>query len=103
MPRAEASPRASNAISGEHAPRHEIHCVRAGLTEGQIAQYDLPTRPEKRGGARAVDLDALRPEDLRNLVRACIEQHIDDDLLRRAQAAEESERETLSDFLRQVA
>jgi hypothetical protein len=76
---------------------------RVALTEEQIAQFELPTRPTKREGNRhadrfegdSVELDALPPDELRELVRACIERHINDHELSVLRAAEESERELL--------
>ena len=40
-------------------------------------------------------MDAILPDRLRDLVRECIEFHIDQDLLRRVRDTEEAERETL--------
>jgi len=76
-----------------------IHFERVAITPGQIAEYELPTRPTKttshgRGLHRgeSVEVDALDPDDLRGLVRDRIAQHVDRDLLRAHKAAEESER-----------
>jgi len=76
---------------------------RIALTEEQIAQHSLPTRPTKREGNRhaknfkgdSVELDALPPETLRELVRDCIEQHISQQQLDILRASEESERDYL--------
>jgi hypothetical protein len=54
---------------------------RIALTEAQIAEYRLPTRPTKRQGnthalrfeGDSVELDALPSATLRDLVRDCIE------------------------------
>jgi hypothetical protein len=54
------------------------------LTEQQIAEFNLPTRPTKREGNRhaygfagdSVELDALPPHVLRDMVRDVIERHI---------------------------
>jgi hypothetical protein len=83
---------------------------RVALTEEQIEEFDLPTRPTKREGNRhadhfegdSVELDALPPEELRNLVCACIEQHISADELAVLRAAEESERELLTAWAERV-
>jgi hypothetical protein len=46
-------------------------------TEDQIDEYDLPTRPEKTDASReAVELDALPPEVLRQLINDAIERHV---------------------------
>jgi hypothetical protein len=76
---------------------------RVALTERQIAQHQLPTRPTKRDGnthansfeGDSVELDALPSSELRELVRECIERHIDQTALETLRAAEESEREIL--------
>jgi hypothetical protein len=76
---------------------------RVALTEKQIAQYQLPTRPTKRNGnnhaadftGRSVELDALSPRVLRDLARKVIERHISPTRTRILRAAEDSEREVL--------
>ena len=76
---------------------------RIALTEKQIKRYRLPTRPTKRNGnahaagfvGRSVELDALPPGVLRNLVRKAIEQHISPAQTLGLRAAEESERKLL--------
>lgn len=84
----------------EFAPAADIRCTRASVTQEQIVEYDLPTRPPKRSGdPPAVDLDAIPPADLRGIVRRCIEGHVDPDLLQRTRAAEATERESLRDLL----
>ncbi len=76
---------------------------RVALTEEQIAEFSLPTRPTKRKGNRhaagfegnSTELDALPASELRNLVRECIERHITSNELATLRAAEESEREVI--------
>jgi len=76
---------------------------RVALTKEQIEEFNLPTRPTKREGNRhakgfdgdSVELDALPPHVLRDMVRETIEQHISPSDLRALRAAEESERELL--------
>jgi hypothetical protein len=73
------------------------------LTEEQIEEFDLPTRPTKREGNRhaksfagdSVELDALPAAELRQMVCECIERHITPVQLDVLRAAEESERELL--------
>jgi hypothetical protein len=64
--------------------------------------WNLPTRPTKMTDSRAkkfvgtsVELDAIPAARLRELVRGCIERHIDKEQLAILRAAEASERETL--------
>jgi hypothetical protein len=76
---------------------------RVALTEDHIAEFNLPTRPTKRDGNRhakkfegeSVELDALPPNILRDMVREVIEQHITPRALEVLRAAEESERDIL--------
>ena len=73
---------------------------RIALTEEQIEEFDLPTRPTKRQGnthaasfeGDSVELDALPPHELRSMVRDCIERHISERELEGLRAAKESER-----------
>jgi hypothetical protein len=76
---------------------------RIALTTAQIAEYRLPTRPTKRDGNKhaltfegdSVELDALPSAILRDLVRGCIERHINPTELEVLREAEESERSIL--------
>jgi hypothetical protein len=84
---------------------------RAAVTEDQIALFCLPTRPTKVEGNRhangwekpSVELDAFRSSDLRDLVRVCIEQHLDQDDLRHLRMVEVEERQQLQIFGQQIA
>jgi hypothetical protein len=79
---------------------------RVALTEKQIKRYRLPTRPTKLDGnrhaagfvGRSVELDALPPHVLRNLVRETIERHISSAATAALRIAEDSERELLLAF-----
>jgi hypothetical protein len=76
---------------------------RVALTEEHITEFNLPTRPTKREGNRhangfdgdSVELDALPPRVLRDMVRETIEQHISPAMVASLRAAEDSERELL--------
>jgi hypothetical protein len=76
---------------------------RVALTEAHIREHRLPTRPTKRAGnshanrflGDSVELDALPPRVLRELVRNCIEQHISAGQLKTLRAADDSERQLL--------
>jgi hypothetical protein len=72
------------------APRVELHVHDLAVTKPQIVGWDLPSRPMKTGkgthggakfakehGDRAVELDAIRPDRLRQLVSDAIEGHAD--------------------------
>ena len=79
------------------------HVERVALTESQIRLYKLPTRPTKRNGnshatgfvGQSVELDALQPRVLRDMVREVIERHISPEQTLALREAEDSERELL--------
>ncbi|MGI4944834.1 MAG: hypothetical protein ACRYHQ_30475 [Janthinobacterium lividum] len=84
------------------APRADIHFERIAVTPTQIQAWGLPTRPTKQTDSRAkgfgavsVELDAIEPDDLRDLVRRHIERHLPASELRVLQTAEASERQIL--------
>lgn len=68
-----------------YAPKAIIHFQRVAITAEQIRLYRLPTRPTKREGnshaknfrGESVELDALPVDVLLDLMRSCIEHHID--------------------------
>jgi hypothetical protein len=73
------------------------------VTEEQILDWDLPTREPKRKSAAnkkweydfACELDAIPPDQLRELVESFINQHLPQDKLRILKVAEKSEREII--------
>jgi hypothetical protein len=86
----------------EMAPEAEIHFQRAAVTPEQISQWNLPTRPTKSSDSRSkgfgdisVELDAITPEDLRELVQIVIEQHLPKRQFEILKVAEASEREII--------
>ena len=86
----------------------DIHFIRAAVTPEQIAQLELPTRETKKtdprskgwGDQPSVELDAVPAPTLRALVRACIEEHLDQQALDLTRVIEKSERESLAEFRR---
>jgi len=68
----------------EMAPDAQISFERVAVTEDQIRRWNLPTRPTTQSDTRArrfksersVELDAIPPNDLRDLVREVIEYHM---------------------------
>jgi hypothetical protein len=87
-----------------YAPDADVTFERIAVTREQIKHYQLPTRPTKLEGnahaknfrGRSVEVDALPPRTLQELVRGVIEQHIDQRQLRITKIAEQSEREYLN-------
>ena len=86
----------------ELAPWAEIHFEKIAVTTEQIETLGLPTRPTKKSDTRSktfvgesVEVDAIPPSTLREMVRDCIEHHIDHQRLAVLQEVERSERELL--------
>jgi hypothetical protein len=91
----------------ELAPDAEIYFERIAVTEEQINEWDLPTRPTKKSdtrskgfGAISVELDAIEPNRLRLIVQEAIEAHLPADQFEVLKAAEESERNIISRLVR---
>jgi hypothetical protein len=83
----------------DYAPNADITVKRLALHRWQVDQYDLPTRPPNakdraKGWTECVDLDALPPNILRQLVRDAIENHIDHAALDALLRTEEIERKS---------
>jgi hypothetical protein len=94
----------------EFAPDAEIHFQRVAVRPEQIREWGLPTRPTKKTDSRSktfqgesVEVDAIPPRRLREIVRGCIEQHIDTTKLATLRVAEQSEREILLNLSRHIA
>lgn len=94
----------------EFAPDAEIHFHRLAVLPEQIAAWSLPTRPTKQTDSRAknfdgdsVELDAINPHKLRAIVQTAIERHLPADQLDVLKVAEDSEREMLRMFAREVS
>jgi hypothetical protein len=90
----------------ELAPDADIYFERIAVTEEQIADWDLPTRPTKASDTRAkgfgdisVELDAIEPRRLRAIVLEAIEQHLPPEQYAVLKTAEESERTILRNFV----
>jgi hypothetical protein len=85
-----------------YAAGAEIHFECPAVTREQVERWNLATRPTKMTDTRAkkfsgtsVELDAIPAAKLRELVRGCIEHHIDQKNLAHLKIQEESEREFL--------
>jgi hypothetical protein len=92
-----------------YAPGAEIHFERPAVTREQVELWNLPTRPTKLTDTRAkkftgtsVELDAIPAAKLRELVRGCIERHVDQRQLEILRIAEKSEREILTNWAKVV-
>lgn len=86
----------------EFAPHADVRFERVAVTPNQIAAWKLPTRPTKMTDTRSrnflgesVEIDAIPPDRLRELVKRCIIEHVDLRALEVLKTAEESERQIL--------
>jgi hypothetical protein len=93
----------------EFAPKAEIHFERLAVNPEQIEAYRLPTRPTKQTDSRirqftgrSVEVDALPPRELRNLVKLAIEDHIDVHALRQQLREEQGARQALAEMAVQI-
>jgi hypothetical protein len=77
--------------------RHGEHFTfeRVAVTPEQIVAWDLPTRPDKKSGDPAVEVDAIPPNQLRDMCRHAIERHVDANRWRVLQKIEAEERRGL--------
>lgn len=82
---------------------HRFTFERIAVTPDQIAEYGLLTRPTKKTDSRAksfegesVEVDAIPPRILRQLLEQTIVRHIDPEAYRLHQIAEDSERDILN-------
>jgi hypothetical protein len=103
-------PRIIEARLNEFCDKHDLisspTVERIALTPKQVRKFNLPSRPTKRAGnmhakdfkGRSTELDALPPNVLRQLVRNCIEQHIDAAQVEMLRTAEDSERTIIEKF-----
>jgi hypothetical protein len=83
----------------EFAAPVQVTFVRAAVTPQQIAEMNLPTRPTKSSNHSAnwegesVEVDAIRPRELRRIARELVEQHVDQHALQVLRNVEAEERE----------
>ena len=83
----------------QHAGGAQIHFDRIAVTQSQIDEWNLPTRPTKQSDSRAkkfgaisVELDAIDPNQLRVLVDEVIARHLPTEKYKTLLEAEKSER-----------
>jgi hypothetical protein len=86
-----------------------LHFERLAVTEQQVTEWNLPTRPTKATDTRSgrfaggsVEVDAIPAPQLRQIVEQAITQHIDQEHLRITQVAEQSERDILARMIGQA-
>ena len=93
----------------EFAPQASIVMNHVAVTEAQVSEWGLPSRPTKRTDSRAknwegdsVELDAIHPEELRSLVTDCISSVIDAHQLKRILEIERMEKESIPELLQRL-
>jgi hypothetical protein len=94
----------------EMAPDAEIHFERVAVTPDQIRDWSLPSRPTKQSDTRSknfgdisVELDAIAPDQLRELVQEVIELHLPAAQFNVLKVAEASERDLISRLVTDLA
>jgi len=87
-----------------------IQFERIAVNPEQVSAWNLPTRPTKKtdtrnkqfvsevGNIESVEVDAVHPDQLRQLVRDCIEQHIDEQQLQFLYQEEQLAKESLAEM-----
>jgi hypothetical protein len=94
-------------LGGIFLDEDDFHFTRLAVTEEQIEEWDLPTRPTKQsdsraarfGDERSVELDAIEPRRLRSLVEAAILTHMSKRKYQQLMAQEKREKQQLSDLI----
>lgn len=93
----------------EFAPQTPVIFQHVAVTPAQVHQWQLPSRPTKKKDSRAkgfegesVELDAIQPSDLRQLVTDCIEKVIDSSQLEQLRAIEKMEKESVPEILQRL-
>jgi hypothetical protein len=89
----------------------DAECHKIALTEDQVTKYNLPHQPVKTSDPRAknfnskfsVELDALEPSLLRELIKKTIEQHLDLCAFDADQKLESKEKSKLDKKLNEIA
>lgn len=90
----------------EYAPDTPIIFEQLAVTEQQISEWELPSRPAKKSdpqaatfGDIAVELDAIDPDRLVEIVEGAITRHVDQDAWRVQQIVEAEERRGIETLL----
>jgi hypothetical protein len=92
----------------ERAPGVNIKFTPLAVTLDQIKKWKLPTRPDGLEGVKAdewdgkptVELDAIAPNRLRDLLKSYLSEHLPDSKLKRLRIKEASERDDILSLTR---
>ena len=81
----------------------------AAVTDAQVSEYNLPTRPTKQSDSRArnfqgesVELDAFDPQDLRSMVEDCIWGEIDSEAWENSEEQERADKNQLEEIIKKL-
>ena len=95
-----------SAITRSVEPYRSITFERIAVTRDQVEEWNLPTRPTKKSDSRSknfvgdsVELDAIAPGQLRDLVREVIERHMTPSRLAQLRKEEAAERQKLREMI----
>jgi len=109
--------------SGEDIYRHiqdtfvmfgiDAEFEKVAITMEQINKYDIPPMPTKRADARsakfvarygdvAVELDAIEPDTLQNIIATSIDKHFDDDIYDKTTKRQDEEQKTIKKMIEDV-
>jgi hypothetical protein len=101
--------RAAQKTLREMTPDADVHFERVAVTREQAEEWDLPSRPTKTTDSRAksfegesVELDAIEPDDLRQLVRNVIRRHMPDDRFDQLMVEQDEERRLIRDLVNRL-
>lgn len=88
----------------EHAPDADLTFEWLAVTEEQVDEWGLPGPPPKprdtrAGLSRVVELDAIHPDQLRQLVRDALESHLPEEAVAAERATEKAERAVWAEFM----
>lgn len=90
----------------EFAPNVDLHFEVIAVTADQITEFNLPTRPTKQSDSRStnfigesVELDAIPPTKLREIVREHIGRHITQEQVDKIKNIERLEKESVQDYI----
>ncbi|MCH7583289.1 MAG: hypothetical protein IIC72_11740 [Acidobacteria bacterium] len=76
----------------------DFHFERVAVTADQVDELGLMTRPDKSGKTWAVEVDAIEPDQLRQLCWDAINVHVDQERMASLRSIEEIERSVLNGF-----
>lgn len=87
----------------------QVHFERCAVLPHQIHEWNLPTRPTKKGDSRSknfignsVELDAIPPKQLQEIIEGIIVSNVDPKIYKRTLEIERVERENLGELIQNL-